>query len=71
MQEPSAYSNRSDDTAYFISLTCIRKSKGLGIDPWDTPHEVFEMLEYLFSMLHLHFTPGFIDNFQFYPLNLT
>ena len=50
-QELSAYSNRSEDTACFISLTYIRKSKAPRIDPWGTPHEIFEMLEYLFSML--------------------
>ena len=50
-QESSAYSIRSDDTACFRSLTYIRKSKGPRIEPWDIPHEIFEMLEYLFSML--------------------
>ena len=50
-QESSAYSNRSDDTACLTSLTYIRKSKWPRIDPWGTPHEIFEMLEYLFSML--------------------
>ena len=50
-QESSAYSTRSDDTACFISLTYIRKSKGPRIEPCDTPHEIFEMLEYLFSLL--------------------
>ena len=50
-QESSAYSNRSEDTACFISLTYIRKSKGPRIDPWGTPHKIFEMLECLFSML--------------------
>ena len=33
-QESSAYSNRSDDTACFISLTYIRNGKGPRIDPW-------------------------------------
>ena len=51
MQESSAYSKRSDDTACFISLTYIRKSKGPRIDPWSTPHKIFKMFEYLFSML--------------------
>ena len=45
------YSKRSDDTASFISLTYIRKSKGPRIDSWGTPHEIFEMLEYLFLIL--------------------
>ena len=50
-QESSAYSNSSEDTACFISLTYIRKSKEPRIDPWGTPHEISEMLEYLFSVL--------------------
>ena len=32
-QESSVFSNRSDDTAYFISFTYIRKYKGPRIDP--------------------------------------
>ena len=52
-QDSSAYSYRSEDTACFISLTYIRKSKGPRIDPWGRPHEIFEMLEYLFSMLKM------------------
>ena len=30
---------------------CISKNKWPRIDTWGTPHEIFEMLEYLFSML--------------------
>ena len=52
-KESSAYSNRSEDAACFILLTYIRKSKGPRIDPCSTPHEIFEMLEYLFSMLKM------------------
>ena len=31
-------------------MTYIRKSKRPRIDPLGTPHKIFEMLEYLFSM---------------------
>ena len=50
-QESSPYINRSEGPACFISLTYIRKIKGPKIDPWEIPHKIFEMLEYLFSML--------------------
>ena len=50
-QESSVFSNRSDDTAYFISFTYIRKCKGPRIDLWSTPQEIFEMTRYLFSIL--------------------
>ena len=44
------YSNRSDDMAVFISLTYIKK--GPIIDSEGTPHEIFEMLEYLFPVVN-------------------
>ena len=47
-QESSAYSDRSNGTACFISLTYIRKSKEPRTDHWGSPHKTFEMLEYLF-----------------------
>ena len=45
-QKSSAYNNRTDDLACFLSLTYITKNRGPTIDPWETPHEIFEKLEY-------------------------
>ena len=44
------YSNRSGDMAVFVSLSYIKK--GAIIDSEGTPHEIFELLEYLFSMVN-------------------
>ena len=49
-QETSVYSNRSGDMAVFVSLSYIKK--GAIIDSEGTPHEIFELLEYLFSMVN-------------------
>ena len=43
----SAYRNKSESTACFISLTYSRKNKGPNIDPWGTPRSISAIQEYL------------------------
>ena len=43
----SAYRNKSQSTACFISLTYSRNDKVPNIDPWGTPQSTFAMQEYL------------------------
>ena len=43
----SAYRNKSQSTACFISLTYSKNDKVPNIDPWGTPQSTFAMQEYL------------------------